>query len=341
MVQGVFIVKIESMALTSSSLLKIRLCDLPISLTSQPFQGLRRQLEAELTAVGLRFRPYFWISDEWFCPDGYSGIAVPFYILHPQLRKIEEDQVGRVDGESPGEILKILRHETGHAVENAFGLKRHPLRIEGFGSHKRRYPKSYKPQPYSKAFVKNLGDGYAQSHPDEDFAETFAVWLDPTSDWKHRYRNSSALKKLIVVDELMAQNARASVWRGQRGRYEDISLKTYSLAEHYRRKKVALRFRAKAQALKEYGWQCQPRSNPSVVCQFLTAHQKDLVYEVSKTLGQPQHIVQRVVIDLLRQNPTNTSATKLKIRDLQRETLDLLTVSSLIYLEKGLDRVVL
>ena len=49
----------------------------------------------------------------------------------------------------------------------------------------------------------HLDDWYAQSHPDEDFAETFAVWLTPGLDWRARYRDWNALQKLEYVDELM------------------------------------------------------------------------------------------------------------------------------------------
>jgi len=49
----------------------------------------------------------------------------------------------------------------------------------------------------------NLDDWYAQSHPDEDFAETFAVWLTPEVDWRQRYTGWKALQKIEYVDELM------------------------------------------------------------------------------------------------------------------------------------------
>jgi hypothetical protein len=99
--------------------------------------------------------------------------------------------------------MKILRHEAGHAIENAYHLRRRRRRRELFGSTSEPYPEMYLPRPYSKSFVINLDAWYAQAHPDEDFAETFAVWLNPDSKWRERYVDWPALKKLEYVDELM------------------------------------------------------------------------------------------------------------------------------------------
>jgi hypothetical protein len=43
---------------------------------------------------------------------------------------------------------------------------------------------------------------YAQKHPDEDFAETFAVWLTPGSAWRRRYKGWPAMRKLRYVDRM-------------------------------------------------------------------------------------------------------------------------------------------
>jgi hypothetical protein len=43
---------------------------------------------------------------------------------------------------------------------------------------------------------------YAQKHPDEDFAESFAVWLTPRSQWRKRYEGWGALAKLQYVDRM-------------------------------------------------------------------------------------------------------------------------------------------
>ena len=77
--------------------------------------GQIRQLYAELEARRLIFRPHFWLSNEWFTPDGVPGIAVPFYLAHPRLAKLEMDQMLEVEGGTSEWCMRILRHEAGHA----------------------------------------------------------------------------------------------------------------------------------------------------------------------------------------------------------------------------------
>jgi hypothetical protein len=146
------------------------------------------ELQAEIAQRGLLFRPHFWLSNEWFTPDGIPGIAIPFYLAHPRLARLELHQMFEIEGGTHEWCMQILRHETGHAIENAFKLRSRRRRHELFGSTREEYPEFYAPRPYSKSFVIHLDAWYAQSHPDEDFAETFAVWLHPESKWRERYR---------------------------------------------------------------------------------------------------------------------------------------------------------
>ena len=137
------------------------------------------ELHRELDARGLTFRPHYWLSAEWFSPDGVPGVAIPFYLAHPRLMRLERAQMLEVEGGTPEWCLQILRHEAGHAFDNAYDLRRLRRRRQMFGSPAMPYPEFYLPRPYSKSFVLHLDSWYAQSHPDEDFAETFAVWLTP------------------------------------------------------------------------------------------------------------------------------------------------------------------
>jgi hypothetical protein len=183
-------------------LLDLRLCDLKVSIAGSPLEPRIRQLHEELHARGLRFRPYFWLSDDWYTPDGVAGTALPFYMAHPRLRRLEESQMLGVEGGTPEWCMQILRHECGHAIENAYGLRRRRARIALFGRSSQKYPASYEPRPYSKSFVRHLEAWYAQSHPDEDFAETFAVWLTPRSRWREKYKGWGAIAKLRYVDRM-------------------------------------------------------------------------------------------------------------------------------------------
>lgn len=157
----------------------------------------------ELLARGLELQPHFWVADEWFVPDGVPGAAIPFYLLHKDLLQVEMISDREPEGTTPKQALKLIRHELGHVVDNAFKLRNCHQRKALFGDPRTPYPEEYFPSLYSKNFVRHLPMGYAQSHPDEDFAETFAVWLDPESQWRHRYRGWKAFRKLQYMDELM------------------------------------------------------------------------------------------------------------------------------------------
>ncbi len=184
-------------------LLDIRLCDLGVTIEGTELEQRIAEIAAELEARGLTFRPHYWLSDEWFTPDDVPGIAIPFYLGHPRLAKLEAAQMLEVEGGDPESCLMILRHEAGHAIDNAYRLRRRPRRRQLFGPPATPYPEYYTPKPYSKSFVQHLDHWYAQSHPDEDFAETFAVWLDPRSMWSTRYAGWPALRKLEYMDRLM------------------------------------------------------------------------------------------------------------------------------------------
>ena len=127
-----------------------------------------------------------------------TAIAIPFYLAHPRLEKLEEAQMLEVEGGEHEWCMRILRHEAGHAIDNAFRLRRRRQRQHTFGSPSQPYPEFYTPKPYSKSFVLHLDSWYAQSHPDEDFAETFAVWLTPNSEWRQRYAGWRALRKARI-----------------------------------------------------------------------------------------------------------------------------------------------
>src|SRR3954465_98247 len=193
---------------SDEKLLEVRMCDLGLTIAGTELEPRIAQLDAELGARGLVFRPHYWLSDEWFTPDGVPGVAIPFYLAHPRLAKLELAQMLEVEGGDPESCLRILRHETGHAIDNAFRLRRPPQRRRLFGSPATEYPEYYTPKPYSKSFVQHLDHWYAQSHPDEDFAETFAVWLDPTAMWGTRYAGWPAHRKLEYMDRLMREVAR-------------------------------------------------------------------------------------------------------------------------------------
>ncbi len=186
-------------------LLDTRIKALNLRIEGSPLESCIKQLFRELNRKELVFRPHFWLSDEWFSPDGVPGIAIPFFLAHPKLKRLEQDFMLEVEGGTKEWCMRLLRHETGHAMLNAYKLAERKEWRQHFGRPNAYYPETYLPKPYSKRFVLNLPNWYAQSHPHEDWAETFAVWLQPDSDWRRRYRSWPALKKLEYLDALMQE----------------------------------------------------------------------------------------------------------------------------------------
>ncbi len=195
------------------------------------------RLYADLEARGLGFRPHVWLSTEWFSPDGVPGIAIPFYLAHPRLMELEQRQILDVEGGTPRWCMRLLRHEAAHAIDTAYRLHYRKGWRDTFGSFAAPYSRFYKPKPYSRSYVQHLDMWYAQSHPAEDWAESFAVWLDPNSRWRKRYLGWPALKKLELVDELMRDVADAKPVLRSRARIEVLSGLKITLGEHYAAKK--------------------------------------------------------------------------------------------------------
>jgi Leu/Phe-tRNA-protein transferase len=224
--------------LPDDKLLQLRFKDLKIGLEGTWLERCLRDLYDELEQRGLTIRPHAWLSSEWFSPVNSPGIAFPFYLAHPRLMRLERKKIFEVEGGTRSECMRILRHEAGHVVQNAYQLQRRRRWRELFGRSSTRYPSHYRPNPASRRYVQHLRLWYAQSHPDEDFAETFAVWLQPRSSWRKRYENWPALRKLEYVDELMAEIAYEKPALTRRLRVDPLSQLTDTLAEHYRKKQA-------------------------------------------------------------------------------------------------------
>ncbi len=228
-------------------LLKGRISDLPLAVEGSPLERYVRRLRREMDQRGFLFKPDVYLTDGWGCPDRSPVIGVPFYLADPRLARIEEEQTGEV--EDPRTIMMLLRHEAGHAVNYAYRLWRRPSWGEVFGRFTKPYRDSFRPDRMSRNYVRHIavypyGRTYAQKHPDEDFAETFAVWLTPRSSWRRKYRNWPVIRKLLYVDRLMKE-VRRNVPKTRRGlRLRPADRMTLTLAEHYGKK--AERFRRDA-----------------------------------------------------------------------------------------------
>jgi hypothetical protein len=221
--------------LSDEELLEKRFCDLRLTLRNTMVERHLLEIGRDLQRRGLRFKPHAWLSEEWFSPDGVPGIAVPFYMAHQRLMRLERRYMDEVEGGNANWLTRIL-------LDNAYRLRRRKGWRKTFGKASRPYPLEYRPRPASHDFVLHLGHWYAQSHPTEDFAETFAVWMQPKARWRRDYQGWPALRKLEYVDELMnsIRGARPSVIN--RALIEPLSENRRTLGEHYRRKRIRYDF---------------------------------------------------------------------------------------------------
>jgi hypothetical protein len=293
-------------------LLNTRICDLGLRVDDSPIEPLVQRLYRELGTRGLEFEPEVYLTDGWGCPDEVPVIGIPFYLADRRLARIEEEQTGEI--ETSQFTMMLLRHEAGHAVNYAYRLYKKPDWVELFGPFSRPYRDTFRPNPFSRQFVRHIvhhqyGRTYAQKHPDEDFAETFAVWLTPRFGWRRRYRNWPALRKLQYVDELM-KSLRDEDPKLTHGPLctpvEDMNL---LLAEHYGQR--AERYRATAQGyVDDKLHEIFPAVRGRVLLQaglLLHAQHDDLLARVSRWSG-------------LEAEEVNTLLTKLEDR---AEALDL------------------
>lgn len=221
---------------SDEELLALRFCDLGLKIEGTELQPRIQQLYDELDQRGLRLHPRCWLSSEWFSPHDFPGIAIPFYLAHPRLKKLEDRQMKEVEGGRKTSCMQILRHEAGHAYETAYRLSQRKRWRKLFGRASKPYPEYYSPKPFSRKFVLHLDWWYAQSHPVEDFAETFAVWLRPGFRWRTRYKDWPVLKKLEYVGDLMSETAGRSPLVGPRAPMEPLDRLRQTLREHYQQK---------------------------------------------------------------------------------------------------------
>ncbi len=286
---------------TDEQLLDLSLAQLPLSIEGT-LASRTDQLRQEIASRGLDLPLHFYLSDEWFTPDGSIAVAIPFYLAHPRLEKLEEAQMFEVEGGEHEWCMRILRHEAGHAIDNAFKLRLKRQRREIFGSHREPYPEFYTPKPYSKSFVLHLDAWYAQSHPDEDFAETFAVWLTPNSEWRQRYAGWKALPKLEYMDALM-ESLRGQPPRIQNAEPIDPLRKVRrTLRQHYRNKR------------RHYGvdhphfydrdlrrlFSADPEFNDRITAaQFIARHRRHVRRVVADWTGIYQYTIDQVLEDMI------------------------------------------
>jgi hypothetical protein len=283
--------------LPDEELLDVRFCDLGITLERTPLARYVERLYAELETRGITFRPHCWLAQEWFSPDGIPGIAIPFFLAHPRLRQLERRMTKEVEGGNDNWFMRILRHEAGHAIDTAYRLRRRARWRETFGPAGLPYPDSYRPRPGSRRYVQHLGSWYAQSHPTEDFAETFAVWLKPKSRWRSQYEDWPALQKLEYVDAQMRELAGTPALVRSRAHVESLATDTRTLREHYEHMltRYAPRSRQEEDDLLRRVFSAEPGPRARRASTFLRRLRPRLHDAIAERVGCSEYLVHQVM----------------------------------------------
>jgi hypothetical protein len=327
-----------------AELLDVRMCDLRLSTRCDFLAPCLKQLNVELADRGLKFRPHAWLSDEWFSPDGIPGIAIPFYLAHPRLMRLERKQMLEVEGGNFEWCMKILRHEAGHAIDTAFRLRRRKAYRQIFGRVSVPYPSFYRPKPFSRDFVLHLDMWYAQSHPTEDFAESFAVWLRPRSRWSAQYRNWPALKKLEYVDGTMLELDGRKPLVSSRVQIDPISTITKTLGEHYKQKRQYYGIDHPNQYdrdLRRMFSDSPEFAGNTTAAQFLKQIRSDLFKSVSKWTGQYRYTIDQILTEMIERCRDLRLRLSASPTETQQDVMVFLTVQTMNFLHQGYHRVAL
>lgn len=308
--------QIDLNTIQEPDLLKVRICDLPIAIAGTWLEECVLELYKELADKGLPlFKPECYLADEWLTPEGEPVIGIPFYLAHPALIKLEKKMMLEAEGDTKAWCMKLLRHEAGHAICYAYGLNKKRSWQNTFGSSSQDYGDTYRYQPYSKRFVRHLDGFYAQYHPDEDFVETFAVWLTPEVNWQERYRNWKAIDKLKFVDNLMKeiQGKPPVVTKGKK--FWNLRSLKITLANFYKKKRLLVEedfpdfhdrqlskfFKPlNSEDFKFLKKQTKGDQEFLDAAGFLRKYQDHIVYNVARATGERRYIVNDLLKTIIR-----------------------------------------
>ncbi len=307
--------------ISEEELLQCRICDLPLTIQGTWLEESIAQLYKELEEKGLVFKPVCYLADEWLTPENEPVVGIPFYLAHPTLIKLEKKMMLEAEGETKDWCMKFLRHETGHAISYAYPLLKEKKWQDTFGSPQEEYADTYRFRPYSKNYVRHLEGFYAQYHPEEDFVETFAVWLTPNLDWATQYAGWKALDKLRYVDELM-QTLKGQLPVVKRGRkyWHQHDLKM-TLEKFYKKKRSYL-----AEEFPDFHDSnlkkifVAPQENQAALISAADVIKKNrnlLLRSVSDWTGEKKYIIH----DLLKKIEERCRALKLVSRETEAQAL--------------------
>lgn len=325
-------------SLSDKELMELKFSELELNIEQSRVHPFIEQLYRELKQKKLNFKPDVWISEDWYSIDGIPGIAIPFFVVSERLAKLQKKMLLDAEGFAPRECMKLLRHEAGHAIDNAYRLRKSRKRQQLFGLSSTPYPTDYAPRAYSKKFVVHLNSWYAQAHPDEDWAETFAVWLTPNSKWRQRYDKWPALEKLKMVDAIMRSIAHKNALVNKKEQPGSIEKNHRKLKTFYREKTKELGldkpFYMEPLLARLFSSETEFKQK-KLAAKFIREERKLIRDKVSRWTGQYKYTIDQMLNDVIK----SCQNKKLRLIRSERETrLDLvgmLTAQTLNYINSG------
>ncbi len=297
--------------LSEDELLNLRVCELPLSIKGSWLEDCVQELYQELQDKGIKFRPPCYLADEWLTPDQEPVIGIPFFLAHPALIKLEKKMIIEVEGGNKAWCMKLLRHETGHAINYAYKLYKRKKWNHFFGRFSQEYGDTYRFRPYSKSFVKHLENYYAQYHPDEDFAETFAVWLNPDVDWRNQYKGWKAIEKLIYVDAIMGEIKGKEALEKKGKKYWQASKMRIALKTFYKKKRhsYAEEFpdfhdsnlkRMFTSLDSELSSASKKDKNSQLAANIVKKYKKEILSNVARWTGEKKYIINELLDKIIK-----------------------------------------
>jgi hypothetical protein len=300
-----------------------RISELGLSLRGTLVERLALQLYAELDAKELAFHPPVYLSDQWGCPEGTPIIGVPFYLADPRLARIEQEMA--IELESEADVMRFLRHEAGHAFNYAYRLLDRADWRRLFGPYSRPYQERYRVDPFSRDYVRHILGWYAQKHPDEDFAETFAVWLTPGEEWRRTYAGWPVMAKLEYVERVMREvGGDAPVVDAPTADDLPVEAMHYTVADHYEMVRESLpiedarHFDGDLRTV--FGTAADSPAGERAAA-FMGRHRGEIVRRIAYWTGESTMVV-RGFVDFLA---TRAAELELRVRGLEASTLIELT----------------
>lgn len=314
--------------ISEDDLLSTRICDLPITIEGTWVSECIDQLYSELSEKEIDLKPECYLADEWLTPEKETCIGIPFYLAHPALTRLEKKFMIDAEGDNKQWCMKLLRHEAGHAMCYAYRFHRRKRWQNIFGPSTTEYKDTYKYRPYSKNYVRHLDGYYAQYHPDEDFVETFAVWMTPGLDWQERYKGWRAIKKLKYVDKLMSEikgkkppvSSKQKHWRVPTLR---MTLKNYYKKKRHFRAEEFPDFHDNFLQKNFVEFNGENKKLPKAA-DVIRKHRRTILNSVSKYSGERKYVINDLLKDV------QTRSRELKLAAASDETSVSLNLSSYI-----------